>query len=106
MLANNLHEINAQMYLKIFVALLFLTVLTFLQPYIIHDSLQGTVWIQMFIAVLKTILIVAYYMHLKYESTLFKAIVFIAVVTLSIFFIITASDAIFRNETFDLFQGG
>lgn len=98
------HEIDAKLYYKIFLMLLALTTLTFLQPFIISESLSSTVSIQMFLALIKTFLIVAYYMHLKYESNLFKVIVLLAVVTLSIFFIITATDAIFRNETFDMFR--
>ncbi|PLY06098.1 MAG: hypothetical protein C0625_10735 [Arcobacter sp.] len=98
------HNVTPKMYLKIFFALLALTLLTFLQPYIINESLHSTVSIQMFIALVKTFLIVAYYMHLKYETVLFKMIVLVAVVTLCIFFIITATDAIFRNETFDMFN--
>lgn len=95
---------NAKMYLNVFIALLVLTVLTFLQPSLFGSELSDTVAAQMFIALVKTILIVAYYMHIKYETTLFRVIIFVAIITLGIFFAITASDAIFRNETFDLFQ--
>jgi cytochrome c oxidase subunit 4 len=95
---------HKEMYLKIFYLLVFLTVLTLLQPFIIGDSLQDTVLIQMFLAVIKSILIIAYYMHIKYESKFYKVIVLMAIMVLCIFFIITASDAIFRNESFDLFQ--
>lgn len=104
MATHSIEEINASLYLKVFIALFALTVLTFLQPYLISANLYATVSIQMFLAIVKTVLIVAYYMHLKYESKLFKIIVIVAVVTLTIFFIITATDAIFRNEDFDLFQ--
>ncbi len=97
-------DITASLYYRIFLALLALTILTFLQPFIISESLYSTVSIQMFLALIKTFFIVAYYMHLKYESMLFKVIVLVAVVTLCIFFIITATDAIFRNETFDMFR--
>lgn len=98
------HDIDAKLYYKIFLLLLALTILTFIQPLIIHESIHATVSIQMLLALVKTIIIVAYYMHLKYESKLFKVIVLVAVVTLSIFFIITATDAIFRNESFDMFK--
>lgn len=100
------HEMTAQKYIKIFIALIILTALTFLQPFIIPSNVSNTVLMQLFISCLKTVLIVSYYMHLKYETALFRYIVLFAVVTLSIFFIITATDAIFRNETFDLFQVG
>ena len=98
------HSMNANMYLKIFILLLILTLLTFVQPYIFPAQLMGTVMSQLFLAFLKTALIVAYYMHLKYETGLFKIIVLVAVVTLSIFFIITATDAFFRNSEFDIFK--
>lgn len=98
------HNKNASMYLKIFLALIVLTIVTLLQPYILPAQIHATVSIQMFLALLKTFLIVAYYMHLKYESRLFKMIVLVAVITLCIFFIITATDAIFRNESFDIFK--
>jgi len=98
-------HLNTRIYNKVFLALLALTILTFLQPFILGGSnIHITVSLQMFIAILKTVLIVAYYMHLKYESKLFKIIVLVALVTLSIFFIITSTDAIFRNESYDLFK--
>ncbi len=95
---------TASMYLKIFILLLILTPLTFIQPYIFPVPLMGTVISQLVLALLKTSLIVAYYMHLKYETSLFKIIVLIAVVTLGIFFVITATDAFFRNSEFDIFK--
>lgn len=97
-------NINQQLYIKIFLLLFALTVLTLLQPYLMNAQLHTTVVIQMFLAIVKTVLIVAYYMHLKYESQLFKMIVVIAVVTLCIFFVITATDAIFRDASFDMFK--
>ena len=98
------HDMTAQMYLKIFVALIGLTLLTFLQPHIISGTISETVIMQLFIATIKAVLIGSYYMHLKYEAPLFRWIVAFALVTLAIFFIITATDAVFRNETYDLFQ--
>jgi len=101
-----IHEMTAQKYIKIFIALAILTALTFLQPFILPSNVSNTVLLQLFISCLKTVLIVSYYMHLKYETKLFRYIVLFAMVTLGIFFVITATDAIFRNETFDLFQVG
>lgn len=98
-------HLTKEVYLKVFIALLLLTALTFIQPYLLSMELNNTLWVQMFIAIIKTILIGSYYMHLKYESKLFSLIVLMAIGTLAIFFIITASDAIYRNEAFDLFQG-
>jgi len=95
--------LTESLFIKVFFALLALTTLTFLQPYFMHQDLSNTIGIQMFIAVVKTFLIGAYYMHLKYEQPLFRWIVLIALVTLSIFFIITSFDAIFRNDINDFF---
>ncbi|WP_419765123.1 MAG: cytochrome C oxidase subunit IV family protein [Arcobacter sp.] len=100
------HEMTAQKYIKVFIVLVVLTALTFLQPFILPSNVSNTVLLQLLISCLKTVLIVSYYMHLKYETTLFRYIVLFAVVTLGIFFVITATDAIFRNETFDMFQVG
>ena len=98
------NKMTVQMYFKIFVVLIILTLLTFAQPYIISGTISQTVIMQLFIATIKAVLIGSYYMHLKYEAPLFRYIVLMALVTLTIFFVITATDAIFRNETFDLFQ--
>ena len=103
-MTNVTNKMTAQMYLKIFFALIILTLLTFSQPYIISGSISQTVIMQLFIATIKAVLIGSYYMHLKYEAPLFRYIVLMALVTLTIFFVITATDAVFRNETFDLFQ--
>ena len=100
----DLHVMDLRMYFKIFIVLFILTVFTFVQPYILSPSLQDTVIVQMLLAIVKTVIIIAYYMHLKYESKLFKSIVIMAGGVLLIFFIITASDAIFRNESFDAFK--
>lgn len=98
------HDMSAQMYLKVFFALIGLTVLTLLQPYIISGTIGETVAMQLFIATIKAVLIGSYYMHLKYEAPLFRWLVYFALIVLAIFFVITASDAVFRNETYDLFQ--
>ena len=98
------HEtLTESMFIKVFFALIGLTTLTFLQPYFMHQDLSNTIAIQMFIAVIKTFFIGAYYMHLKYEEPLYRWIVLIALITLSIFFIITSFDAIFRNSINDFF---
>jgi len=97
------NSLTKSMFIKMFILLTFLTILTLLQPYIISTTLAGVVGIQMFISILKTFIIGAYFMHLKYEVALFKYIVTTALITLAIFFIITAFDAIYRNQTYDFF---
>ncbi len=96
--------LTESVFIKVFFVLLALTILTFLQPYLMSAELAGTVGIQMFIAVIKTFIIGAYYMHLKYESAVFKFVVATAVITLAIFFIILSFDAIYRNDVNDFFS--
>ena len=96
--------LTESVFIKVFFALLALTIITIAQPYLMSTEVSQTVSIQLFISVIKTVLIGAYYMHLKYESPLFRYIVLVAVITLSIFFIITAFDAVYRNETYDFFS--
>lgn len=91
---------------KVFFYLLILTALTLAQPVAVPMELAGTLWVQMLIALTKVYLVVMFYMHLKYETPLFKAVLWVAIITLGIFFVITASDAIFREMPNDLFRGG
>ena len=96
--------LTAAIFIKVFFVLLALTILTFLQPFILSVDTAQTVGIQMFISVIKTFIIGAYYMHLKYESAVFKFVVATAVITLAIFFIILSFDAIYRNDINDFFS--
>jgi len=96
--------LTESVFIKVFFVLLALTILTFLQPYLMSAELAATVGIQMFISVVKTFIIGAYYMHLKYESAVFKFVVATAVITLAIFFIILSFDAIYRNDVNDFFS--
>ena len=100
---NENNTLTKSIFIKMFILLTFLTILTIIQPYIISTTLSGILGIQMFISILKTFIIGAYFMHLKYEVALFKYIVVTALITLAIFFIITAFDAIYRNQSNDFF---
>ena len=97
------NTISKNVFIKVFMALIALTIITISQPYLFPSELAQTVSIQMFISVIKAVLIGAYYTHLKYESPLFRYIVATALITLGIFFIILSFDAIYRNEAFDYF---
>lgn len=97
-------HINHTMYVKVFFAILAVTVLTLIQPYIIGETLQEKVSIQMFLAVIKSSLIILYYMHLKYETKIFKLFVWFTILILITVFALTATDIIFRNQVFDLFN--
>ena len=104
MVKNQAHEMTQSMYIKVFLAILVVTVFTFLQPFILGETLVQKVSIQMFLAIVKSTLIIVYYMHLKYESRILKLFVYFTILVLCLLFIIISSDVIFRDEIFDLFQ--
>ncbi|MEA2047588.1 MAG: cytochrome C oxidase subunit IV family protein [Campylobacterota bacterium] len=78
------YQEEKKVYIKVLIALLVLTALTFVQPYIFH---AGTFTAQMLIAVIKAWLIVMYYMHLKGEK-LIGVMAMFSMALVFIFFII------------------
>ena len=71
-------------YYKILIALLLLTAVTLIQPYIFH---AGTFTAQMAIAVVKAWLIVMYWMHLKGDK-LISAMAIFSMALVFVFFVI------------------
>ena len=89
------------MYLKILIALLALTALTFAQPYIVLK--HYTFEVQMLIGFAKAWLIVAFYMHLKSEKPVLGLMVAFALMLVGFFFIVTLIDVShfqFATESF------
>jgi cytochrome c oxidase subunit IV len=54
------------------------------------------VWAALAIACLKSGLVIAFFMHMKYEARLFRIIFFVALVTLAIFIGFTFFDVFYR----------
>ena len=54
------------------------------------------VWAALAIASLKSGLVIAFFMHMKYEARLFRIILFVALVTLAIFIGFTFFDVLYR----------
>lgn len=92
------------MYAKILAFLIILTGITFVQPLFIPKDIEGTLFLQLSISTIKAFLILAYYMHLKYESTLFKGIVYFTGSILLIFFILVGIDSNMDDNSEDMFQ--
>lgn len=81
-------------YIMVWLALLMLTSLTVT---VAGLNLQNfAIVAAIFIAGFKSILVLNYFMHLKYESALFKNMVFLAVLTLVIIIVLTFTDISFR----------
>ena len=74
-----------------------LLVLTALSVAITRANLGGfKVWGALSIACVKTALVVAFFMHMKYETRLLRAFLLLALVTLAIFIGFTFFDVLYR----------
>ncbi len=88
------HVVPYATFLKIWAILLTLTlVLTFVSK-VFHEALS--VWAMLLITPLKAGLVFYYFMHLKFEGPLLKAMVFVALATLVIFIGMLFLDVSFR----------
>ena len=84
------HVMPVKLYLQVFAALLVATVLTVLVSY--ADLGSAALPIAMFVAVVKSALVIGYFMHLKYD-TRFHAFVFLSTILfVAIFFLLTFID--------------
>jgi caa(3)-type oxidase subunit IV len=81
-----------------------LTVLTLAQPMMIDLNLGSTLIVQLGIAFTKAFLIVAYYMHIKSSSSLFKKLIYTTIVLWIVLYTIMAIDTYYRYTPNDLFS--
>ena len=79
---------------SVWLGLLALTTATVLVTRI--DLGPGKIWAALGIACLKAGLVIAFFMHMKYEARLFRVILFVALVTLAIFVGFTFFDVLYR----------
>lgn len=88
------HLITFGTYVMVWLALLILTGLTVT---VVGLNLKNfAVIMAIFIAGFKSTLVLNYFMHLKYESILFKNMVYVAIFTLVIIIALTFTDISFR----------
>lgn len=99
-----LHPIKATTYITVFALLVCLTVLTLLQPMLMKLPLASALSIQMGIAFMKAFLIVAYYMHIKSNTPLFRVLIYGSLAILGVIYIIMAIDTYYRYTPNDLFS--
>ena len=78
----------------VWLALLVLTVATVLITRV--DLGAAKVWAALAIACVKSGLVIAFFMHMKYETRLFRVILAIALVTLATFIGFTFFDVLYR----------
>ena len=67
------HITDYRVYLWVFLGLMFLTLITITVTWIDLSAL--TVAVALLIASVKAVIVLAYFMHLKFESSLFKVLV-------------------------------
>lgn len=89
------HVVPYGVHIKVWGALLVLTALTVMLAGRIHLGVWSGV-IAFAIASTKAVLVLAYFMHLKYESKMFPIMFGVAVFTLLVIFGLTASDYLYR----------
>jgi cytochrome c oxidase subunit 4 len=88
------HIVSYKKLAAVWIALLVLTVTTVLITRV--ELGIWKVWAALAIACLKSGLVIAIFMHMKYESRLFRIILFVALVTLAIFIGLTFFDVLYR----------
>jgi cytochrome c oxidase subunit 4 len=88
------HIVSYRVLVLVWLALLVLTTATVLVTRL--DLGLGKVWAALAIACLKSGLVIAFFMHMKYEARIFRIILFVALVTLAIFIGLTFLDVLYR----------
>ena len=92
------HLINYSTYVMVWLGLLAFTGATVAVAGFELKSLS--VFVALLIASLKSMLVLNYFMHLKYEEAFFRVMVFVAFGTFAIFLILTFFDVSFRGIIF------
>lgn len=92
------HLISYSTYVMVWLGLLAFTGITVAVAGFEFKALS--VFVALFVASLKTMLVLNYFMHLKYEEAFFRVMVFIAIGTFAVFVILTFFDVSFRGIIF------
>lgn len=88
------HSIGYGIYILVWISLMVFTGLTVAVAGV--DLKALTVTTALTIAAIKTLLVLLFFMHLKYEPSLFRTLVFVVVITLATLIILTFLDVLFR----------
>ncbi|MDA8429595.1 MAG: cytochrome C oxidase subunit IV family protein [Geobacteraceae bacterium] len=88
------HILGYNTLIKVWLALLLLTALT---VWVAHLNLAiGHVWGSLAIACLKSGLVIAFFMHMRYEGRLLRWLLFLTLTTLAIYIGLTFFDVLYR----------
>lgn len=94
--SHSAHILPLKLYLFIGGGLLVLTVITVLASQVNFGSSAINLVIAMTIATIKAILVVLFFMHLKYDNRLYAIIFSIALIALTVFIVLTMFDTLNR----------
>jgi cytochrome c oxidase subunit 4 len=89
------HIVPRSVYLRVFTALMVLTILTVVVAF--FDLRTMNVVVALTVAVVKATLVVLFFMHVKYASKITKLVVVSSIVWLGFLFFITLSDYLTRG---------
>lgn len=93
---NELHGLGYGLYIIIWVGLVVLTGVTVVIAGV--NIPQMAVLVALIVATVKSVLVMSFFMHLKYEPPVFKWMVAVLIVTFAIFLLLTFSDVLFRSS--------
>lgn len=93
------HVVPVWLLTAVFVALLFLTWVTVAVTWLDLGALN--VWIALLIAAVKAVLVVLYFMHLRWDSPFNSVVLLTSLVFLAIFIAITITDTFNYRDRFD-----
>jgi len=82
------------LYFKVWIALILLTVLTVSVSY--ANMQQARILTALMIAAVKILLVVLYFMHIRFERLLYTYMIIVVIVTYGIFVSLTFSDYLYR----------
>jgi cytochrome c oxidase subunit 4 len=88
------HLVSYSTYIMVWLALLAFTGLTVTVAG--FNLRQVSVFVALLVATCKTFLVLNYFMHLKYEQSIFKIMIFVTVLILAVFIVLTFFDVSFR----------
>lgn len=92
---NHHHVSSVGTYLAVFVGLLVLTVVTYAVSF--ADLGAGALPVAMFVATIKASLVIAYFMHLKYEDRFYAFLFTVCLLFVGIFFFVVLNDIDFSS---------
>ncbi len=88
------HLITYGTYVLVWLSLISLTLLTVTISGVDYGRIA--LFIALVIAFVKSVLVVSYFMHIKFDEAIFKFFILVALVTLASIFILTSTDIFFR----------